>query len=73
MFLNNKLFIVFYIVNSAIFSQENNSKLLDTIGSIRLNEVVITGQYNPQSVKKSIFDLKDLLNYLLHVVQFHLY
>ena len=58
MFLNNKLLIVFYIVNSAIFSQENNSKLLDTIGTIRLNEVVITGQYNPQSVKKSIFEVK---------------
>ncbi len=58
MFLNNKFIIVFYIVSSPILSQEINSFRLDTINSIMLDEVVVTGQYNPQSVKKSIFEVK---------------
>ena len=58
MFLNNKFIIVFYIFSFPILSQEINSFRLDTINSIMLDEVVVTGQYNPQSVKKSIFEVK---------------
>ena len=58
MFLNNKFVIVFYIVSSTIFSQENIFRRMDTLTPIMLDEVVVTGQYNVQSVKKSIFEVK---------------
>ena len=62
MFLDNKYIILFFTFSSTIFSQQNNFRLLDTLSSIMLDEVVVTGQYNPQSVKKSIFEVK-VINY----------
>ena len=69
MFLNNKFIIVFYIFSFPILSQEINSFRLDTINSIMLDEVVVTGQYNPQSVKKSIFEVKVINEMKLNNVQ----
>lgn len=41
-----------------IFSQEQNSVFKDSTEVESLNEVVLTGQINPQSVKKSVFEVK---------------
>lgn len=42
------------------FSQESRKIEQDTTFIEKLDEVVVTGQYNPQSVKKSVFEVKVL-------------
>ena len=39
------------------FSQETNEKSKDTISVTELEQVVVTGQYNPQSIKKSVHNI----------------
>ena len=40
------------------FSQKRREIKVDTTFVEKLDEVVVTGQYNPQSVKKSVFEVK---------------
>lgn len=48
--------ILLWLFSIAIcFSQEKEK---DTVLTQELNEVVVTGQYNPQSVKKSVYEVK---------------
>lgn len=42
------------------FSQKSREIERDTASTEQLDEVVVTGQYNPQSVKKSVFEVKVL-------------
>lgn len=74
---------LFQIFSLNIFSQENASQRLDTVNSYKLDEVVVTGQLRPQSIKKSVFEVKvitrkdidrragnnlaDLLNQILNI------
>ncbi|MCF8714088.1 TonB-dependent receptor plug domain-containing protein [Joostella atrarenae] len=48
-----KLFIFFYILTG--FSQEQ--QIVDSTYVNDLQEVVVTGQYNPQAVKKSVYEV----------------
>lgn len=57
MFLNKILAYVFFFVNISLFAQGNISKK-DSIKENKLNEVVVTGQLLPQSIKKSVFEVK---------------
>jgi len=54
MFLDKKVAILFFFITLTVFSQE---KKQDSIASVKLDEVVITGQYNPQSIKKSVYNV----------------
>lgn len=54
MFLNRDLFILFIFINTVAFSQ-NEKK--DSTSITVLDEVVITGQYNPRSIKKSVHNV----------------
>ncbi|WP_452600090.1 TonB-dependent receptor plug domain-containing protein [Pontimicrobium sp. MEBiC01747] len=60
MILNKKYltiyFSLFLITN--LFAQERNKVEKDSTNVEALNEVVVTGQYNAQSVKKSVFEVK---------------
>ncbi|MBK0370800.1 TonB-dependent receptor plug domain-containing protein [Flavobacterium agrisoli] len=49
----NTTFLCFLFCGS-IFSQTKDSTAIDE----RLNEVVVTGQFNPQSIKKSVFNVR---------------
>lgn len=80
MFLNNKCIVFFLLINVVVFSQEQKK---DTINITELEEVVVTGQLKPQSIKKSVFEVKvisrkdierragnnlaDLLNQILNI------
>ena len=55
MFLNNKIVIIFLFFSLCTFCQERKK---DSIISTTLDEVVVTGQLRPQSIKKSIFEVK---------------
>lgn len=46
--------------SSYSFSQKSGEIERDTTFVEKLDEVVVTGQYNPQSVKKSVFEVKVL-------------
>lgn len=54
MFLNSKIAIVFLLLPLSVFCQE---KKKDSTKVTTLEEVVITGQYNPQSIKKSVHNV----------------
>ncbi|WP_028888069.1 TonB-dependent receptor plug domain-containing protein [Tenacibaculum ovolyticum] len=54
MFLDKKVAILFFFITLSVFSQE---KELDSITSVKLDEVVVTGQYSPQSIKKSVYNV----------------
>ncbi len=51
--LNSKLFLLFFLVVMQLHSQQK-----DTIASRNLQEVIVTGQFTPQSIKKSIFNVR---------------
>mgnify|MGYP001161129909 FL=1 len=51
------VFLTFFILTHS-FSQDKNQIIQDTTYTQKLNEVVVTAQFNPQSVKKSIFEVK---------------
>ncbi len=51
---NKLLFLSFIICSNLLISQEIKK---DSIQSNKLDEVVVTGQYSKQSVKKSVFDV----------------
>ncbi|MCI2229040.1 TonB-dependent receptor [Polaribacter sp. MSW13] len=53
MFLNKKIATVFLLFTITLFSQ----KKIDTTKTTVLEEVVITGQYNPKSIKKSVHNV----------------
>ena len=58
---NNKLMrtfltIILFIFTSIAFAQ--NQQKNDSIHSQKLDEVVVTGQINPQSVSKSVVEVK---------------
>lgn len=50
------LFLAFFISANTLFSQ--NDIVKDTTEVEKLEEVVVTGQHNPQSVGKSVFEVK---------------
>lgn len=54
MFLNNKCIVFFLLINLVAFSQEQQK---DSTKITELEEVVITGQYNPRSIKKSVHNV----------------
>lgn len=60
MILNKKYLTVYFLLffSSIVFSQESDRYLIDTTKVERIEEVVITGQYNPQSVNKSVFEVR---------------
>lgn len=51
------MFLTFFIITHS-FSQDKNQIVPDTTYTQKLSEVVVTAQFNPQSVKKSIFEVK---------------
>ncbi|MGG6232011.1 TonB-dependent receptor plug domain-containing protein [Tenacibaculum sp. SDUM215027] len=55
MFLNKIIRILLLFVTLSSFSQEESKQ--DSIYYNELEEVVITGQYNPQSIKKSVHNV----------------
>ena len=54
MFLNKKILVLFIFASTVSFAQE---KKIDTTSITTLDEVVITGQYNPISIKKSVHNV----------------
>ena len=48
------------LLTNSIVAQETNEKKNDSIQRNRLEEVVLTGQYNAQSVNKSVFEIEVL-------------
>jgi len=57
MFLNRVLFFIFGFIAFLSFSQERGV-IKDSIKANILDEVVVTGQLRPQSIKKSVFEVK---------------
>ncbi|WP_435136162.1 TonB-dependent receptor plug domain-containing protein [Formosa sp. A9] len=57
MSLNKNYILLFFILLCGI-SVNAQTKQIDSLDVEKLDEVVITGQYNPQSVKKSVFEVK---------------
>ncbi|MGJ8733030.1 MAG: hypothetical protein ACSHW4_07785 [Cellulophaga sp.] len=56
MILNSKyLSIYFMLIFSVLVSSQELKK--DSINLNKLEEVVVTGQYNPQSIKKSVHNV----------------
>ena len=51
------LFLIVMLTSSISFTQEKEI-VKDTVQIESLEEVVLTGQYNPQSIKKSVFEVK---------------
>jgi len=60
MILNRYYLIIYFILFSvtSLYAQEANETVKDSTNIEELKEVVITGQYNAQSVKKSVFEVK---------------
>src|SRR5690554_2576163 len=54
----NRLVFFVFCTSLSVYSQQNTDKEKDTLQIQNLDEVVITGQINPQSVKKSVFEVK---------------
>ena len=52
--------ILLSLLTNSILAQETNEKKNDSIQRNRLEEVVLTGQYNAQSVNKSVFEIEVL-------------
>ena len=80
MILNKKLLTLYFSFFSVtlLFAQE---KVTDTTKIEQLEEVVVTGQYNPQSIKKSVHNVividrekidKQAANTLADVLNFNL-
>ena len=57
MFLNKKISFLFSLIIISFQAQENEIKK-DSSNITLLDEVVITGQLKPQSIKKSVFEVK---------------
>lgn len=57
MFLNRFFVVLLFFWSIVFFGQEGKVKK-DSIENENLNEVVITGQLQPQSIKKSVFEVK---------------
>ena len=55
MSLNKNIVFIFFLIGVTSFSQVEH---LDSIQVNELDEVVVTGQLNPQSIKKSVFEVK---------------
>ena len=51
---NNYLLFFLIILNSVVFAQNTET---DSTKTEQLHEIVITGQYNPQSIKKSVHNV----------------
>ena len=58
MSLNKNNFLIYFLLffQTLIFTQENKSAI-DSVKTESLNEVVVTGQYNPTSIKKSVHNV----------------
>ena len=54
----NNIFFLLFLITINVLGQETT--VLDTIKRNKLDEVVVTGQINPQSVKKSVFEVRVL-------------
>jgi outer membrane receptor for ferrienterochelin and colicins len=52
----NKIALLYFILFSSLFFSQEIKK--DTLKTNKLEEVIITGQLSPQSVKKSVFEVK---------------
>ena len=52
---SNKIIIFLSLATCSIYAQEPQK---DTLQATKLNEVVITGQFEPQSLKKSVFNVR---------------
>ena len=48
------------LLTGSLYAQETNEKKKDSLKQNQLEEVVLTGQYNPQSVNKSVFEVEVL-------------
>lgn len=57
MFLNRISVILVFLMSTVLFGQVIQEEK-DSIKFNKLDEVVVTGQLNPQSVKKSVFEVK---------------
>lgn len=59
MVLNKKYLSIYFsfFLMSYSFSQQGKAVVKDSTALEQLNEVVITGQYNPQSIKKSVHNV----------------
>ncbi|WP_339631450.1 TonB-dependent receptor plug domain-containing protein [Bizionia echini] len=57
MSLNKNNYLLFFLIifNSVVFAQNTET---DSTKTEQLHEIVITGQYNPQSIKKSVHNVK---------------
>lgn len=60
MILNKKYLTIYFslFLTVASFSQEIKTVVKDSTNTEKLDEIVVTGQYNAQSVKKSVFEVK---------------
>ncbi|MFC5047938.1 TonB-dependent receptor plug domain-containing protein [Aquimarina hainanensis] len=56
--LKSYLFLSLGVLTAPLFAQENKPQ--DSLNIERLDKVVVTGQYNPQSAKKSVFEVKTI-------------
>lgn len=54
----NKNYISFYFLLFLSFSLSAQTQKKDSTSVHNLNEVVVTGQYNPQSVKQSVYNVR---------------
>lgn len=57
MFLNNKVVFLLMLLACQVFSQEKEEVRRDSTHYNKLEEVVVTGQYNPKSIKKSVYNV----------------
>ncbi|WP_051229668.1 TonB-dependent receptor plug domain-containing protein [Psychroserpens burtonensis] len=58
--LNNKYFLLYFTLffSALSLAQETQETAKDSVKVEKLKEVVVTGQINPQSVEKSVFEVK---------------
>ena len=58
--LNSKYLTIYFLLffNSFLVAQDKQQTAKDSMAIQNLKEVVITGQINPQSIKKSVFEVK---------------
>ncbi len=60
MILNKKYLTIYFsfFLSIYVYSQKTtNRKAKDSVNVEKLDEVIVTGQYNPQSIKKSVFEV----------------
>ncbi|PKV49247.1 outer membrane receptor for ferrienterochelin and colicins [Aquimarina sp. MAR_2010_214] len=57
--LNRNRFLLYFLIFcfNFLFAQKNEIEK-DSVKTEKLEEVVVTGQYSPQSIKKSVFEVK---------------